>query len=266
MAELQEANKLHGNVTTCTGRTLRHGIENKHSWDRRTIRAYNQPLKENAGFIHLQGSLFDSAIMKTLVISDAFRKRFLQDPGHLNTFECKVRVFDGPEDYNQHLDDEAPGESDQNLVLVMHGAGPVGYPGAPEVVNMHAPASLLKLGIRELPCIGDGRQSGTSGSPSILHATPEAAAGGNLAILRNGDMLRIDLDARRVDLLLTSEEIQSRRAEMEDKIKQLTPECQTPWRDIFRRETTQLDQGMVLKRAVKYQRIADQWPLPRHNH
>lgn len=266
MAELLDAGKLHPDVMTCTGQTVREQVENKHSWDRKTIRPYDKPLKTNAGFLHLKGSLFDSAIMKTSVISDAFRERFLQNPDDPNAFECKVRVFDGPEDYHKHLDDETSGGLVENIVLVMRGTGPIGYPGAPEVVNMHAPARLLKMGIRDVPCIGDGRQSGTSGSPSILHASPEAAAGGNLAILRDGDTLRVDLDKRRVDLVLPEEEIQARRAEMDKKMEELTVECQTPWQDIFRRETTQLNEGMVLKSAVKYQRVADRWPTPRHNH
>ncbi|KAH8820257.1 putative dihydroxy acid dehydratase [Xylogone sp. PMI_703] len=266
MAELLDARKLHPQVLTCNGRTVEENVKNKHSWDRRTIRAYNQPLKENAGFLHLKGTLFDSAIMKTSVISDDFRKEFLQDPEHPNVFECKVRVFDGPEDYNAHLDDDVPEELMDKPALVMRGTGPIGYPGAPEVVNMHAPARLLKAGVRALPCIGDGRQSGTSGTPSILHASPEAAAGGNLAILRNGDTLRFDLNKRRVDLLLPEEEIKTRRADIDTKIKQLTVESQTPWQEIFRRETSQLDTGMVLNSAVKYQRVADRWPVLRNNH
>jgi dihydroxy-acid dehydratase len=266
MAELLDANKLHPQALTCTGRTIEDCVRNKHSWDRRTIRSYDQPLMTNAGFLHLTGSLFDSAIMKTSVITEDFRRDFLRDPSKLNTFECKVRVFDGPEDYNEHLDDEVSGNSMDKIVLVMRGAGPIGYPGAPEVVNMRAPARYLKAGIRSLPCIGDGRQSGTSGSPSILHASPEAAAGGNLAILRNGDTIRFDLEARRVDLLLSDEEIQARRVGIAKKIEELTAESQTPWQEIFRKETSQLNTGMVLNSAIKYQRIADRWPVPRHSH
>jgi dihydroxy-acid dehydratase len=175
-------------------------------------------------------------------------------------------VFDGPEDYNEHLDDEVSDDLTERPALVMRGAGPIGYPGAPEVVNMHAPARLLKAGIRALPCIGDGRQSGTSGSPSILHASPEAAAGGNLAIVRNGDILRFDLTARRVDLVLSEEEIKARRVGIEAKMKELTAESHTPWQDIFRRETSQLNTGMVLNSAIKYQRVADRFPSLRNNH
>ncbi|KAL7911704.1 dihydroxy-acid dehydratase [Trichoderma velutinum] len=266
MAELLDAKKLHAEALTCTGSKIEDVVKNKHSWDRRTIRSYDKPLKSNAGFLHLKGTLFDSAIMKTSVISDEFRKEFLQDPLRPNAFECKVRVFDGPEDYNAHLNDDVYGESMARTILVMRGAGPLGYPGAPEVVNMHAPARLLKAGIRALPCIGDGRQSGTSGSPSILHASPEAAAGGNLAILRNGDTLSINLDTRRVDLLLSDDEIQTRRQSIGEKVAELTAESQTPWQEIFRKETTQLSEGMVFKSALKYQRVADKWPIPRHNH
>ncbi|KAK4940658.1 hypothetical protein LTR10_019288 [Elasticomyces elasticus] len=269
MAELLDAKKLHATALTCTGRTIADTVQGKHSWDRDTILSYDQPLKENAGFLHLKGTLFDSGIMKTSVISEEFRKAFLEDPQHPNIWESKVKVFDGPEDYVEHLDDDdtiqlAPNE---RLALVMRGTGAIGYPGAPEVVNMHAPARLLKAGIRAVPCIGDGRQSGTSGSPSILHASPEAAAGGNLAILRNGDTLRFDLNKRRVDLLLSDEEIRARRTQMmAEKIAQLTVPSQTPWQDIFRRETSQLNDGMVLNCAVKYQKVAQRWPLPRHNH
>ncbi|KIW23041.1 dihydroxy-acid dehydratase [Cladophialophora immunda] len=267
MAELLAAGKLHAKALSCTGRTIGDIVKGKFSWDRKTIRPYGEPLKKNAGFLHLKGTLFDSAIMKTSVISEEFEAKFLwnaSQPGKFAAFECKARVFDGPEDYNEHLDDNVP--MDDRTVLVMRGAGPIGYPGAPEVVNMHAPGRLLKAGVRSLPCIGDGRQSGTSGSPSILHASPEAAAGGNLAILRTGDTIRIDLESRRVDLLLSDEEIRSRRATVAGKMEELTAPSQTPWQDIFRREVGQLSDGMALKNAVNYQRIADHFAVPRHNH
>ncbi|KIX97663.1 uncharacterized protein Z520_06441 [Fonsecaea multimorphosa CBS 102226] len=267
MAELLEGGKLHANALNCTGRLVGEIVKGKFSWDRRTIRPYSKPLKENAGFLHLTGTLFDSAIMKTSVISEEFEARFLRNPsrpGKFAAFECKARVFDGPEDYNEHLDDDVP--MDDRTVLVMRGTGPIGYPGAPEVVNMHAPGRLLQSGVRFLPCIGDGRQSGTSGSPSILHASPEAAVGGNLAILRTGDTLRIDLESRRVDLMLSDEEIRSRRATIAGKTAELTAPSQTPWQDIFRHEVGQLSDGMVLKSAVNYQRIADHFAVPRHNH
>lgn len=265
MAELLDANKLHPNTLTCTGRTTGEAVKDKHSWDRRTICAYDKPLKENAGFIHLKGTLFDSAIMKTSVISDQFRETFLNDPEHPNAFTCRARVFDGPEHFEETVDDE-DSETTDKIVLVMRGAGPLGYPGAPEVVNMRAPTKYLQAGIRSVPCIGDGRQSGTSGSPSILHVSPEAAAGGNLAILKDGDSISFDLDKRRVDIVLSEEEIQSRRASMADKVKELTAVSQTPWQEIFRNEAGQLSEGMVLKSAVKYQRVVQKFPVPRHNH
>ncbi|KAF2092667.1 dihydroxy-acid and 6-phosphogluconate dehydratase [Rhizodiscina lignyota] len=266
MAELLDANKLHPETLTCNGRTTGENVKGKHSWDRNTIRAYDKPMKKNAGFIHLKGTLFDSAIMKTSVISEQFRKAFLEDPEHPNSFTCRVRVFDGPEHYEETVDND-DSNPDDKVVLVMRGAGPIGYPGAPEVVNMRAPKKFLQAGVRSLPCIGDGRQSGTSGSPSILHVSPEAAIGGNLAILKDGDMVKFDLDKRGVDLLLSDEEIKSRRASiMTEKMKQLTVESHTPWQEIFRNEATQLNEGMVLKTAVKYQRIIDKHPQVRHNH
>lgn len=265
MSELLEANKLHPETLTCTGRTTGEAVRGKTSWDRRTIGAFNKPMKENAGFIHLKGSLFDSAIMKTSVISEQFRKAFLEDPEHPNSFTCKVRVFDGPEHYEETVDDD-DSSPEEKIVLVIRGVGPIGYPGAPEVVNMRAPKQFLQAGVRSLPCIGDGRQSGTSGSPSILHVSPEAAIGGNLAILRDGDSVTFDLDKRQVDLVLLEEEIKERRASMGEKVKALTAESHTPWQEIFRNEVTQLSEGMVLKTAVKYQRIVDKHPLVRHNH
>ncbi|KIX10574.1 dihydroxy-acid dehydratase [Rhinocladiella mackenziei CBS 650.93] len=265
MAELLDQGKLHAQVLTCNGRTVSENVKGKHSWDRRTIKAYSDPMKKGAGFLHLTGNLFDSAIMKTSVISDEFRKDFLEDPNDPNAFECKAVVFDGREDFIKRIDDpQTP--IDRRTILVMRGAGPLGYPGAAEVVNMHAPGHVLKQGVTSLPCIGDGRQSGTSGSPSILNASPEAAAGGNLALLRDGDKLRVDLDKRRVDILVTESELKKRREELESKGGYPIAESQTPWQDIFRRETGQLNEGMVLQNAVKYQRIAQRWPAPLHNH
>ncbi|KAK5208471.1 hypothetical protein LTR47_009261 [Exophiala xenobiotica] len=265
MAELLVQGKLHEQAITCNGKTVRENVKGKESWDRQTIKAYAEPLKKEAGFLHMTGNLFDSAIMKTSVISDEFRKGFLEDSDDPNAFECKVAVFDGREDYVRRINDpETP--IDTRTILVMRGAGPIGYPGAAEIVNMHAPGHVLKQGVHSLPCIGDGRQSGTSGSPSILNASPEAAAGGNLALLHDGDMLRVDLTKRRVDLLVSESELKSRRKELESQGGYAIPESHTPWEDIFRRETGQLNEGMVLERAVKFQRVAQRWPAPRHNH
>ncbi|KAJ5356751.1 hypothetical protein N7517_011360 [Penicillium concentricum] len=264
MAELLDAGKLRPDALTCNGKTVEQNVRGKHTWNRQIIRAYTEPMMKDAGFVHLKGTLFHSAIMKTCVISPAFRQRFLENPDDPNAFESAVVVFDGPEDYHSRLDDPAT-PIDERSILVMRGAGPMGYPGAAEVVNMHPPARLLRQGITSLPCIGDGRQSGTSGSPSILNASPEAAAGGNLALLRDGDRLRVDLNKRRVDILIGDEELQRRREDHKVRGGFSVPESQTPWQDIFRRETDQLNEGMVLRDAVKYQRVA-QRSEPRHNH
>ncbi|KAL4923489.1 IlvD/Edd family dehydratase [Aspergillus undulatus] len=262
MAELFDAGKLH-DVLTCTGHTVAENVKDQHSWDRRVIKPYNEPLMSDAGFVHLRGSLFDSAIMKTCVISEQFRQNFLENPKDPNAFEGAVVVFDGPEDYHIRLE-EAP--IDDKSILIMRGAGPLGYPGAAEVVNMHPPGHLLRQGVKSLPCIGDGRQSGTSGSPSILNASPEAAAGGNLAVLRDGDRIRVDLVKRRVDILLPKEELDKRRAELEAAGGYSMPASQTPWQELFRKETSQLNEGMVMREAVKYQRLAQRNETPRHNH
>ena len=262
MAELLEAGKLQPQALTCNGSTIEANVRGKQTWNRQVIRPYNDPMMADAGFVHLQGTLFNSAIMKTCVISPAFRERFLENP---NAFEGAVAVFDGPEDYHHRLEDPAT-PIDDTTILVMRGAGPLGYPGAAEVVNMHPPARLLRQGINSLPCIGDGRQSGTSGSPSILNASPEAAAGGNLGLLRDGDRLRVDLTKRRVDILITPEELERRRADIQTRGGYSGPESHTPWQEIFRRETDQLNEGMVLREAVKYQRVAQKWEEPRHNH
>lgn len=265
MAELLDAGKLHADVLTCNGHTVAENVRGKYAWDRRTIRAYNEPLLEDAGFLHLKGSLFQSAIMKTCVISSEFRKKFLENPDDPNAFEGAVVVFDGSEDYHARLDDPST-HIDEKTILVMRGAGPLGYPGSAEVVNMHPPGRLLRQGVHSLPCIGDGRQSGTSSSPSILNASPEAAAGGNLALLRDGDRIRVDLNKRRVDILLPDEELKIRREELEAKGGYAVPESQTPWQELFRKEVDQLNEGMVLREAVKYQRVAQRWEVARHNH
>ncbi|KAL4968367.1 IlvD/Edd family dehydratase [Aspergillus stella-maris] len=262
MAELLDAGKLH-DVLTCNGRTVSENVKGKHTWDRRVIKPYNEPLMNDAGFVHLKGTLFDSAIMKTCVISEQFRQKFLENPEDPNAFEGTVVVFDGPEDYHSRLE-SAP--IDDKSILIMRGAGPLGYPGAAEVVNMHPPGHLLRQGVKSLPCIGDGRQSGTSGSPSILNASPEAAAGGNLALLRDGDRLRVDLIKRRVDILLSKEELDERRGKLQASGGYDMPESQTPWQELFRKETSQLNEGMVMREAVKYQRLAQRCLDPRHNH
>jgi dihydroxy-acid dehydratase len=229
------------------------------------IRPYNQPLKEKAGFLNMKGNLFDSAIMKTSVISAAFRERYLSNPKDPNAFEGRAIVFDGPEDYHHRIDDPAL-KIDETCILFIRGTGPRGYPGAAEVVNMRAPTALLKKGVMELPCVGDGRQSGTSGSPSILNASPEAANAGGLAILKTGDRVRIDLNKRSADILISAEEYERRRTTLAQQGGYKIPDHQTPWQEIQRGMVDELSRGMVLKPAVKYQRIAVTKGVPRDNH
>ena len=264
MAELIEVGRIHEGAVTANGRSMGENCKGRFTWDREVIKPYAQPMREKAGFLNLKGTLFDSAIMKSSVIGQDFRDRFLSDPADPNAFEGRVAVFDGPEDYHHRLDDPALG-IDERTILIMRGAGPVGYPGAAEVVNMQPPASLLKRGVMSLPCIGDGRQSGTSGSPSILNASPEAAAGGGLAVLRSGDRIRVDLNKRTADILIAPEELARRKAELERNGGFPYPASQTPWQEIQRSMVAELSEGMVLKPAVKYQKVA-QGSVPRDNH
>ncbi|MBV8591376.1 MAG: dihydroxy-acid dehydratase family protein, partial [Acetobacteraceae bacterium] len=247
LKELLNAGKLNGDVMTVTGRTLAQNLENVPEPDREVIRPYSAPLKENAGYIVLSGNLFDSAVIKTSVISDDFRRRFLSDPEHPNVFVGKAVVFEGPEDYHVRIEDPELGVDDRSI-LVIRNCGPVGYPGGAEVVNMQPPAALLKAGIDALPTMGDGRQSGTSASPSILNVSPEAAVGGGLALLRTGDPIRIDLNSRRVDVLVPEEEWQARRAAYKP------PELlhMTPWEEIQRGTVGQFGTGGCLELATKY--------------
>jgi dihydroxy-acid dehydratase len=203
--------------------------------------------------------------MKTSVISEEFRQRYLSNPKDPNAFVAKAIVFDGPEDYHANIDDKAL-NIDENTILFIRGVGPLGYPGAAEVVNMRAPSYLLERGVRSLPCVGDGRQSGTSGSPSILNASPEAAAGGGLALLKNGDMVRVDLNKGTCSMLVAEDELARRRADLDKAGGYKVPESQTPWQEIFRKEVDQLSHGMVMKGAVKFQRIAKVKGIPRDNH
>jgi dihydroxy-acid dehydratase len=265
VAELIAAGRIHADCLTANGRTIGENCRGKFSWNREVIREYAKPIRKQAGFKMLTGNLFDSAIMKTSVISEEFRERYLSNPNDPNAFEAKAVVFDGPEDYHAHIDDPALG-IDENTVLFMRGTGPLGYPGAAEVVNMRAPARLLEKGVHSLPCVGDGRQSGTSGSPSILNASPEAAAGGGLALLKNGDPVRIDLNKGTCDMLVAEAELKRRRVELDKAGGYKVPDSQTPWQEIFRQNTDQLAQGMVMKGAVKFQRIAKMKGIPRDNH
>ena len=259
--ELLGAGKLHGDVVTVSGKTLADNLAAIPPGDPDVIRPYGRPLMENAGFLVMTGNLFDSAVMKVSVISQAFRDRYLSDPAHPNVFEGKAAVFDGPEDYHARIDDPAL-DLDERTILFIRGCGTVGYPGSAEVVNMRPPAYLIKRGVGELPCIGDGRQSGTSASPSILNASPEAAVGGGLALLRMGDRVRIDLNARRVDMLVADEELARRRAETP---KTPHPPHQTPWQEMYRNSVGQLSTGGCIDFAVGYQQVAHKF-TPRHSH
>lgn len=250
---------------TANGKTLIENCEGKFTSDRTVIFSYNKPMKKNAGFLNLKGNLFDSAIMKTSVITPEFHARYLEDPNDPMAFEGTAIVFDGPEDYHARIDDPKM-KIDPKSVLFMRGVGPVGYPGAAEVVNMRAPSYLIKKGITALPCIGDGRQSGTSGSPSILNASPEAATGGGLALVRTGDRVRIDLKKRTANMLVSDEELAKRRAKLEAEGGYPYPASQTPWQEIQRGIVDELSEGMVLKPAVKYQKIHATFGIPRDNH
>jgi dihydroxy-acid dehydratase len=232
--------------------------------DADVIKPYAKPMKKQAGFKVLSGNLFDSAIMKTSVISEEFRTRYLSNPKDPNAFEGRAMVFEGPEDYHHRIEDPSL-KIDADTLLFIRGVGPIGYPGSAEVVNMQPPAALIKKGITSLACIGDGRQSGTSGSPSILNASPEAAANGGLAILKTGDRVRIDLNKGSADILISKAELARRYAVLKKAGGFAYPESQTPWQEIQRAMVDQLADGMVLKPAVKYQRIA-QKSVPRDNH
>ena len=264
MHELLKAKRIHADAPTINGKTMGENVRRAQGTDADVIKPYNAPMKKQAGFKILKGNLFDSAIMKTSVISDEFRKRYLSNPKDKNAFEGRAVVFEGPEDYHHRIDDPSL-KIDENTLLFMRGAGPIGYPGSAEVVNMQPPAALIKNGITSLPCIGDGRQSGTSGSPSILNASPEAAANGGIAVLKTGDRVRIDLVKGTANILISKAELSRRKAALLKNGGYRYPASQTPWQEIQRGIVDQLAEGMVLKPAVKYQRVA-QKSIPRDNH
>ena len=252
----------HPNALTVNGKSMGENCKNKETINKDVIKPIEAPMLKNAGFINMKGNLFDSAIMKTSVISEEFRQRYLSNPQDPNAFEGRAIVFTGPEEFHETIDDPSL-NIDENCVLIMRGAGPIGYPGGAEVVNMRPPSYLLEKGIYSLPCIGDGRQSGTSGSPSILNASPEAADGGGLALLENNDMVRVDLNKFTVDVLIDDAELKTRKENLDDSF--LKPESQTPWQDIFREKVNPFSQGMTLKGADKHRNIAERH-LPRDNH
>ena len=266
IGELMKAERLpHPQALTVNGKSLGDNCRTAENLDTRVIRPVSDPLVDKAGFLNLKGNLFDSAIMKTSVISKEFRDRYLSNPDDPDAFEGRAIVFEGPEDYHHRIDDPEL-EIDENCLLFIRGTGPIGYPGGAEVVNMQPPAALIKRGIHAMPCIGDGRQSGTSGSASILNASPEAAAGGGLALLKTGDRVRIDLRACTANILVPDEELEQRRAELAASGGFAIPDHQTPWQEIQRGIIDQFDKGMVLKPAVAYRDIAASKGLPRNNH
>ncbi len=266
VGELMRAGLLpHPEALTANGRSIGENCADAAIMDTDVIRAAAEPLLADAGFINLSGNLFDSAIMKTSVISDEFRQRYLSNPDDPDAFEGRAIVFDGPEDYRANIDNPELG-IDEHCMLFVRGTGPVGYPGGAEVVNMQPPAALLVRGVHSLPCIGDGRQSGTSGSPSILNAAPEAAVGGGLALLRTGDRVRIDLRRGSADMLVDDDELARRRAELDDAGGYPVPPSHTPWQEIQRGIVSQFDEGMVLRPAVKYRDTSRTHGTPRHNH
>jgi dihydroxy-acid dehydratase len=265
IAELMRQGLIAEDALTVNGQTIGENNRDAVIEDSRVIRSFETPLKQAAGFTILRGNIFETAIMKTSVISPEFRDRYLSDPADPEAFEGRIVVFDGPEDYHARIDDPALA-MDERTLLVMRGAGPIGYPGAAEVVNMRPPVYLIENGVHALPCIGDGRQSGTSGSASILNACPEAAAGGGIALLRTGDRVRIDLRRGTADLLESDAEIARRRAELEAAGGYAYPADQTPWQRIQRANVGQMDVGAVLENATDFQRIAQTVGVPRHNH
>ena len=264
VGELMEAGLLpHPDALTANGKTIGKNCEERRSKNPDVIKTVAAPMMQDAGFINLKGNLFESAIMKTSVVSKEFRDRYLSNPDDPDAFECRAIVFDSIEDYHERIDDPAL-EIDEDCILIMRGAGPIGYPGGAEVVNMRPPAYLLKRGVQSLPCLGDGRQSGTSGSPSILNAAPEAAAGGGLAIVQTGDRIRIDLKTCSANVLVDESELERRRASLPER--PFAPESQSPWQEIFRERTAQFSEGMVLQGAPDYQDIARSKGVPRDNH
>ena len=263
--ELKKRGLVHEDAMTANGKPLGANNATIASRDHDVITPIETPMRQDAGFIVLRGNLFDNAVMKTSVISKEFEDRYLSNPSDPGAFEGRAIVFEGPEDYHHRIDDPAL-EIDEHCLLFIRGTGPIGYPGGAEVVNMQPPAALIKRGIHSLPCIGDGRQSGTSASPSILNASPEAAAGGGLAILRTGDRVRIDLNKRSANMLISEDELNARRAALQGRGGFQYAGNQTPWQEIQRAMVDQFDEGMVLKPAVKYQRVAQSMGVPRDNH
>ena len=263
--ELMKHKRIHEDAVTVNGRGIGENCKDAPTPDNDVIRAYDKPLVKDAGFLVLKGNLFDSAIMKTSVISTEFRDRYLSNPKDLNAFEGRAIVFEGPEDYHERIDDPSL-DIDERCVLFVRGTGPIGYPGGAEVVNMQPPTALIKRGIHSLPCIGDGRQSGTSGSPSILNASPEAAANGGLAILKTGDKVRVDLNKGSANILISDDEVKKRHAELTASGGFKHPPNQTPWQEIYRNTVGQQSTGACMELATRYQNVAGTFGVARDNH
>merc|ERR1711991_974150 len=261
MKELMKHKKIHQNLITVTGKTVAQNLRKKINVYRDVIKTFKDNLTDKAGFLVMKGNFFSSAIMKTSVISKEFRERYLSNPKHPNVFKGKAVVFEGPEDYHKRINSKKL-KIDENSILIIRGCGPVGYPGSAEVVNMQPPDRLLKKGIRHLPTLGDGRQSGTSESPSILHVSPESAVGGDLGIVKTYDKIKIDLNKRRVDLLISQAEFKKRRKNK----KVFKPNNQTPWQEIFRNTVGQLDDGACINSRGKYLDVSHTKGLPRDSH
>ena len=265
MLELKGAGKLRNDVMTVTGKTMGENLEASDEANpyvnRDVIKPYDQPMMQHAGFVVLSGNLFDSAVMKTSVIDESFRGRYLSEKGDENAFVARAIVFEGPEDYHARINDPSL-EIDAQSILVIRGNGPVGYPGSAEVVNMTPPDALAAEGIEDLACMGDGRQSGTSGSPSILNVSPESAVGGGLAILETGDKVRVDLNLRTVDVLLPTEELDKRKAAWTADY----PGSQTPWEEIYRSMVGQMDTGACLEPATMFVNIIEERGESRDSH
>ena len=261
MKELIKNKKLNIKVKTVTGKNLGQNLKSKIKVNSKVIKTFKKNLSQNAGFLVLKGNFFNSAIMKTSVISDEFKKRYLSDPDRPNSFICKAVVFEGPEDYHKRINSKKL-NIDEKSILIIRGCGPIGYPGSAEVVNMQPPDALLKKGVNALPTLGDGRQSGTSESPSILHVSPESAAGGDIGIIKTGDKIKIDLNKKRVDLLISANEFKKRRSK--NKIKIINN--QTPWQELSRLTVGQLEDGACIKTRSVYNRIVEKKGTPRHSH
>ena len=261
MKELIKNKKLNIKVKTVTGKNLGQNLKSKIKVNSKVIKTFKKNLSQNAGFLVLKGNFFNSAIMKTSVISDEFKKRYLSDRDRPNSFICKAVVFEGPEDYHKRINSKKL-NIDEKSILIIRGCGPIGYPGSAEVVNMQPPDALLKKGVNALPTLGDGRQSGTSESPSILHVSPESAAGGDIGIIKTGDKIKIDLNKKRVDLLISANEFKKRRSK--NKIKIINN--QTPWQELSRLTVGQLEDGACIKTRSVYNRIVEKKGIPRHSH